>query len=277
VRLEEITGRLTFGTRLHESLELELGGRYDHVRYEVYRPSVSDGELRFAGPLASIGFESAEFTPYAGKRLAVGVGATGSYFPEALSSASYDLFDARGRTQLVLPLPLSRRHTLTLDGRWRGLLGAPPGQNLLQVGGGGTNVLPSSGDESPIDDARVSVLPPGLRFFESLRGFEDRAQFSRRVLVGDATYTYPFIIDWGTASTLTLLPALFVRQINLDLFFTAASFLEQDREPAFATGASLELATTFWLVPISIELQGARRLSLDDDYALHLVISGGEN
>jgi hypothetical protein len=274
VRLEEITGRLTFGTRLYDSLELELGGRYDHVRYEVYRPSVSDGELRFAGPLARIGFESAEFTPYAGKRLAVGVEATGSYFPEAFSSVSYDLVDARARTRLVFPLPLSRRHTLTLAGRWRALLGAPEGSNLLQVGGSGTDVVPTTGDESSIDDARAGVLPPGVRFFENLRGFEDIAQFTRRVLVGDATYTYPFIIDWGTASTLVVLPALFVRQLDLDLFFTAASFLEQGREAALATGASLELETSWWLVPLSFELQGTRRLSLDEEYAVYFVIGG---
>jgi hypothetical protein len=276
VRLEEITSRLTFGTRLYESLELELGGRYEHVRYEVYRPSVSDGELRFTGPFAGVGFESAEFTAYAGKRLAVGVEATGTYFPDAFSSVSYDLVDARARAQLVLPLPLSRRHTLTFAGRWRALLGAPVGQNLLQVGGSGTDVVPSGEDESPTDDARAGVLPPGVRFFESLRGFEDVAQFGRRVLVGDATYTYPFIIDWGTASTLKLLPSLFVRQLNLDLFFTAASLLEQGREEALATGASLELETVWWLVPLSFELQGTRRLSLDEEFAVYFVIGGGE-
>lgn len=277
VRLEEITGRLTFGTRLYDSLELELGGRYDSVRYEPDANLGFPGEdLRFAGPLARIGFESAERTPYAGERLAVGVEGSGTYFPDAFSTASYDLVDARARARLVLPLPLSRRHTLHLTGRWRGLLGAPEGQNLLQVGGGGTDVLAGSRDESPLDDARAGALPPGVRFFERLRGFEDLAQFGRRALIGDATYTYPFIIDWGTASTLKLLPSIFVRQVNLDLFFTAASFLEGDREEAFATGASLELATSFWLLPLAFELQGTRRLSLDEDYAVYFVINGGE-
>lgn len=277
VRLEEMTGRLTLGTRLYDSLALELGGRYDSVRYEPDSSSAFSGEdLRFAGPLARIGFESVERTPYAGDRLGVAIEAAGTYFPEALSTVSHDLVDASGRTRLVLPLPLSRRHTLTLAGRWRGLLGAPEGQDLLQVGGGGTDVLSGSRDESPLDDARAVNLPPGIRFFERLRGFEDRAQFGRRVLIGDATYTYPFIIDWGTASTLRLLPSLFVRQLNLDLFFTAASFLEEDRDEAFATGASLELATSFWLLPLSFELQGTRRLSLDEDYAVYFVIKGGE-
>jgi hypothetical protein len=270
VRLEEITGRLTLGARLYDSVELELGGRYASVRYELGE------ELRFAGPLARIGFDSAERTPYTGLRLAAGAEATGTYFPEALSTVGYDLFDSGARARLVLPLPLSRRHTLNLAGRWRGLLGAPEGQDLLQVGGGGTDLLSGSRDESPLDDARAGDLPPGVRFFETLRGFEDRAQFGRRVVIGDATYTYPFIIDWGTASTLKLLPSIFVRQLNLDLFFTAAAFLEAEREESFATGASLELETSFWLVPLSFELQGTRRLRLDEEYAVYFVIQGGQ-
>jgi hypothetical protein len=97
------------------------------------------------------------------------------------------LVDARGRARAVLPLPLSRRHTLTLAGRARALLGAPAGRNLLQVGGGGTDLLQGSRDESPLDDARAAELPSGVRFFERLRGFEDVARFSRRVLIGYAT------------------------------------------------------------------------------------------
>ncbi|HTV23294.1 MAG TPA: hypothetical protein VMG12_31615, partial [Polyangiaceae bacterium] len=276
IRSEEITGRLSLGTRLYESLELELGGRFDSVRYELDRDLALYRDLRFAGPLALIAFESAELTPYARQRLAVGAEATGTYFPKALSTEAYDLVDVRGRARLVLPLPLSRRHTLTLDGRWRGLLGAPDGANLLQLGGGGTDVVPGTGDESPLDDARAGDLPPGLRFFEPLRGFEDIAQFGDRVLIGNATYTYPFIIDWGTASTVKLLPALFIPQINLDLFFTAASFLDASREESFAAGASLELETVLWLVPINFELQGTRRLSLDEEFAVYFVIGGSE-
>ena len=271
LRLEEVTARLTLGTRLYDSLELELGGRYDGVRYDRDQYE----SLRFAGPLARVAFESAELTPYAGQRLAVGAEASGSYFPEALSSPSYDLVDARARARLVLPLPLSRRHTLTLDGRVRGLLGAPEGVDLLQVGGGG-DLLSGPADGSPLDGSWGLLLPPGLRFLEPLRGFEDRAQLGRRVLIGNATYTYPLIIDWGTASTLKLLPALFVRQLNLDLFFTAASFLQPGREQAYATGASLELETSLWLWPIALELQATRRLSLDEDYAFYFMIGGSD-
>ena len=43
-----------------------------------------------------------------------------------------------------------------------------------------------------------------------------------------------------------------------------------------APGASLELETTWWLVPLSFELQGTRRLSLDEEYAIYFVIGGGD-
>jgi len=38
-----------------------------------------------------------------------------------------------------------------------------------------------------------------------------------------------------------------------------------------ATGASLELEASLWLVPLSFELQGARRLSYDEAYAVYLL------
>lgn len=273
VRLEEITGRLAFGTRLYQSLDLELGARFDSVRYDIAETNpVLGRDLQFAGPLARFTFESAELTPYAGKRLAIDLDATATYFPAVLSSLDSEIVDARARLQLTLPLPLSRRHTLKLGGRWRALLGAREGQDLLQIGGSGTEVVPSRGDESALDDARAAVLPPGVRFFEGLRGFEDSVQFGRRVLVGDATYTYPVIIDWGTASTLKLFPSMFVRQLNLDLFFTAATLLEPGREESLATGASLELETLLWRAPISFELQATRRLTLDEEVSVYFVI-----
>jgi hypothetical protein len=272
VNIKEVAGALRMGARWYDSFELSFGARVDAARYELADTGARLAELRFTGPLASVGFDSFESTPYAGKRLGVALEATGSYFPEALSSVSYDLVDTLARAQLVLPLPLSKRHTLTLSGRSRSLLGAPPGQNLLQVGGSGTDVLPAVTPGSAEDEGGAGLLPPELRFFERLRGFEDLALYGRRVLVGDATYTYPFIIDWGTASTLKLLPALFVRQVNLDLFFSTASFLEEGQEVAVATGAALELELGLWLAPVSLQLQGTRRLSHDEDIAVYFTI-----
>jgi hypothetical protein len=272
VRIREIVGSMRASASAYDSYRVEFGARYSHARYELESSGARLRELGFAGPLASFGFDSAETTPYSGKRLAVGLDATGTFFPDSFSTVDYDLLDALGRSELVLPVPLSRRHTLTLAGRARALLGAPPGQNLLQIGGSASDVLPLLRDGSPTDDGGAGLLPPGLRFFEALRGFEDLPLFGRRALIGDATYTYPFIIDWGSASTLRLFPALFVREVDLDLFFSTASRLDPGLELALATGASLELKFALWLVPISLELQGARRLSHDEDYALYFAV-----
>lgn len=272
IRIEERLGTALIGASWYGSFDAAIGGRYNQARYELESNGELYRDLRFTGPLVSLGFRSVEYTAYAGKRLGFGLDGTATYFPDAGSSVDYDLTDVLGRAELILPLPLSRRHTLTLDGRARALLGTPPGQNLLQVGGSGTDVLPLLRDEEPTDEGGAGLLPPGVRFFETLRGFEDLSLFGRRALIGDATYTYPFIIDWGSASTLKLLPALFLRQINLDLFFASASFLESGREVAMAAGASLDLRVDLWSLPLSLELQGARRLTYDEEYAVYFTL-----
>jgi len=272
VDIQEIIGSLVVGGRWYDSFELAVGGRYSDARYELVDTGEALEKLRFAGPLLTLAFDSAEQTPYAGRRLGFSVDATGTYFPEALSSVDYDLVDVLGRLQLTLPLPISKRHTLNLAGRMRALLGAPPGANLLQVGGSGTDVLPVLPDGSPTEDGGAGLLPPGLRFFEELRGFEDLTLFGRRALIGEATYTYPIIIDWGTASTLKILPAIFLRQLNLDLFFSAASFLEDGRDPAMAAGAALRLGFNFWVAPLSLQAQVARRLTYDEDVAFYFTL-----
>lgn len=272
VRIKERLGSALLGASWYGSFDAAIGGRYNQARYELESSGELYRDLRFAGPLVTLGFQSVERTPYAGKRLGFGLDGTATYFPDAGSSVDYDLSDVLGRAQLILPLPLSRRHTLTFAGRARALLGTPPGQNLLQVGGSGTDVLPLLRDEAPTDEGGAGLLPPGVRFFESLRGFEDLSLFGRRALIGDATYTYPFIIDWGSASTLKVLPALFLSQLNLDLFLSAASLLEPGREAAMATGASLELRAYFWQLPLSLELQGARRLTHDEEYAIYFTL-----
>jgi len=269
VTVQETVGSLMLGARWYDSYELAFGGRYTAARYELESSGELYEQLRFAGPVLALAFESAEQTPYAGTRLALGIDGSGTYFPAALSTVPYDLVDVRGRASLVLPLPFSKRHTLTLAGRVRALLGAPIGENLLRVGGSDSDVLPVLPDGSATQDGGAGVLPPGLSFAETLRGFEDLTLFARRTAIGDATYTYPFIIDWGSASTLRFLPALFVRQINLDLFFSTASPLEAGAELAMATGASLELEFSLWNIPLSIEVQEARRLSQDEAFATY--------
>jgi hypothetical protein len=133
--------------------------------------------------------------------------------------------------------------------------------------------LPALQPTSPTDDNSAGALPPGVRFFEALRGFEDLTLSARRTVIGEATYTYPFIIDWGTLTMLLrLLPAPFVRQLSLDLFFSAASLLEEDREVALAMGGALRLAIGLWNIPLSFDLQLARHLTCDEELSPYFTV-----
>ena len=114
-------------------------------------------------------------------------------------------------------------------------------------------------------------LPPGATFVEPLRGFEDYPFTVDRVAIGSARYRLPIIIDYGWASTLWVLPALFVRQVNFELFADTAN---DGRTAAHsAAGGSLSLSVLFWVVPITVQYQLARRLT-DDQALVHLVQIG---
>lgn len=62
---------------------------------------------------------------------------------------------------------------------------------------------------------------------DALRGeparFEEHPLATNRIFIGDLSYRYPFIVDWGTASTFGVLPSFFLQQLDLGLFATAAT------------------------------------------------------
>ena len=120
------------------------------------------------------------------------------------------------------------------------------------------------------------TLPSG--FSESLRGFEDLPlSVTRGVAFGEATYHYPFIIDHGWASTLWILPSLFVRQLDLELFASAAQGPESRvygaGERHEAAGGFLSLRTVFGPWTPTLTSQLSRRLTDDDAWSLLLVLS----
>jgi len=271
VRIQEVVGSALLSRTWYSSHTAALGGRYVSARYELKDGGDLVLSQRFVGPTLALATSSAESTPYTGRRVAFGLGGVATYYPEALSKADFNMTDLRGAATVVTPLPISRRHTLTLDGRVRTLVGLPSGNNLLQVGGGGNTTLPISLDPDA-GPGQQTILPPGLRFFEPLRGFEDYALLGRGALMGEATYTYPFIIDWGTASTLRFLPSIFLRQINLDLFFSAASLLENDRAAALAAGAALKAQVLVWQLPLVFTFQESRRLTYDENFAFYFQV-----
>jgi hypothetical protein len=222
---------------------------------------------RMAGASLSLNYAGLEATPYGGIRRALILSGRAAFYPEAANTLDRSFTDLRGEFGVTAPLPLSRRHALDLSLRGRQLLGAED-QDLLQIGGVGSigplnNVEPSDYDAN-------SVLPARVRFIEYLRGFEGYAIGADRIAIGDATYRYPFIIDEGFASTLWLFPALFFRQVDLELFAAAAldDIEELDQRLHAAAGGSLSLTLAFWQAPIVVRYQVAQRLT-DDEALVH--------
>ena len=78
------------------------------------------------------------------------------------------------------------------------------------------------------------------------------------------------IIDRGGASTLWILPSSFLRQIDLELFGSAASDARAGGGHA-AGGAAVVLQLAMWRLPFSLGYQVARRAT--DDHALAQIIS----
>jgi len=229
-------------------------------------------QRKAAGPFLSASYNGIEATPYTGPRRAFVLSSALALYPQAWSTAQTTFLDAGAEIVGVTPLPLSRRHTLTLDLRGRDLFNLPPGARWLQVGGGLSALALSRRPNLGVPpEVEIPSLPDQITFFEPLLGYEDYPIATDRIAIAEVVYTYPFIIDWGTASTLALLPALFVRQIDLQLFAAAATPGRSDvvtgrLDLHAAVGGALSLRTALWVVPLSLTYQIARRL--EDDQAL---------
>ena len=129
--------------------------------------------------------------PYTGPRKLLALSGSFAGYPIGLSTLDFGFVDAAGEVAVTLPLPLTRRHTLTLSGRARALiLGDPRQQPLLTVGGyGDLLTLARQADHPEISRWSRRNLLPTQPFFEPLRGFED----------------YPLLVDrifiWGEGPT----------------------------------------------------------------------------
>jgi len=242
---------------------------------ESYRPG-DPGVLiplqRIAGPHLSATYAGAATSPYVGGSPLFTTSIDAAAYPRPWNSAGFGFYDLRGEVASVLPLPFYRRHTLTLDGRVRDLVGSPAGERMLRVGGYTLVPLARRSDqpERTIDD--YPFLPPAAAFVEPLRGFEDYPLAVDRIGIASARYRLPFIIDYGWASTLWILPALFVQQIDFDLFGVAATDGSAGDKHT-AAGGALSLRLAFWLVPITLQYQLAHRFT--DDHAYTQLIQIG--
>ncbi len=253
---------LLIGGTYRGTLTGAAGGIYtDDVEKLDVMPAL---RRRLGGPAASLSWYSVESTRYTGPRRALLADAQAAFFPHQLSTFTSNITDVGGTLGTTLPLPLGRRHTITAFVRARKLISSED-TGLLQVGGDSAlGMLWSRSNKLPAPDFDGSLLPPNLRFVEPLRGFEDFAISSDRVKLGELSWRYPLIIDRGLASTLWVLPASYLRQIDLELFGTAAIVDANDRH--YAVGGAVSLRIQFLRVPLVVMYQLARRLS--DDQAL---------
>lgn len=249
------------------TLTATLSGLYTD---DFDRPPGARGVRRhLGGPALSLAWESGEATAYTGVRRALRLDAAAAYYPQALSSFAGDIYDTAGTLGATVPLPLGRRHVIDLRVRGRALV-ARDDTDLLQLGG--VSAIPalwngrSIGGDPPAFDA--TRFPPNLRFVELLRGYEDHAITTERAATAELAWRYPLIIDRGVAATLWVLPASFVRQLDLELFASAA--IDHRHDLHAAAGAAISLRIVMLRVPALVGYQVARRVR-DDEAVTQLV------
>jgi hypothetical protein len=181
---------------------------------QVLRRRTPEFSDTLVAPRLSASYSATDGSIYGGTQRGFTTSLSLQAFPQALGNR-FDLGDLRGTVRVWLPQPIPRG-SLSVSGVGRALPGGP--KTLLRVGGG----LPSEvlvGRASPGSDGAPSLsLPSGLSFAEGLRGYEDFELHGNIALIGGADFHVPLIIDHGWASTLYVLPPLFIRQVDLGAF-----------------------------------------------------------
>ncbi len=236
----------------------------------------------YVGPSVSISGGAGDSTAYGGpsRRVAFSLDASGypllsadstylaevNGLPVRLQREAY-LLDLRGTLSLAVPLPFSKRHSLTLNGVGRSLPGAPV--NALRVGGVSSfNSVVQSPSGTSVPSGPGVFLPSSM--IEPLRGFDDFMFRAQHVVTWGGSYRYRFIVDRGTASILWLLPSFFFRQIDVEGFgsgvYTDAGAL------AGAVGASISFRMVFaGMAAVSVTYQFAYRFFMSQLPPLHVV------
>lgn len=269
LRKKQRNAALTIARLFYENpVQLALLVTEDHEPDDL---AVARALRRLAGSKLSASYTGLEATPYTGARREVFLAGSAGVYPRQWGTLDYTLTDLRAQLFLATPLPLSRRHTLRLGLRARELVGAPDSEPVLQLGGGASGLLFRRSDRPDRADFGADFLPPGVSFFETLRGYEDFAIATTRAAIATATYHYPFIIDWGSASTLGLLPSFFLRQIDLELFVAGALEGRAGHHHA-ATGGALGVDFAL-LASWTLQYQFAQRLE-DDRAQVHALLLG---
>jgi hypothetical protein len=239
---------------------------------ETYRPedpAIPFALRRLAGPHLSAAYAGVESSPYTGTRRLLAAFADAAVYPASMTTAGVGFADLRGEIEAAMPLPLYRRHVLFLGGRARALVGSPYDPRFLVVGGYTDIVLWRHADRPEVLAIENPLLPPGATFVESVRGFEDYPFVVDRTFIASATYRLPIIIDRGWASTLWLLPALFLSELDFELFARALTDARPGDRHA-AVGTSLAFQFALWELPFTLQYQVTRRVT-DDQALVHLL------
>ena len=190
---------------------------------EPSEPTLLVKHRRVAGPFVAAEYAGVETTPYTGHP----AGAVPAPVREPVSGrlehrpGDADRRQAgggrRGPAAAVAP-----PHALARSGRPRPLRPAA-GERWLQVGGGVSALAIHRTPNAPVPPEVTIDSLPTVRFLEPLRGYEDYPIATDRIFIASADYRYPIIIDRGMASTVWILPSSFLRQVDLELFGSAAT------------------------------------------------------
>ncbi|MEW6434520.1 MAG: hypothetical protein AB1730_23710 [Myxococcota bacterium] len=226
------------------------------VRAEVWQPQ-NAAIGKYFGPWLSVSYGASEGTGYGGTQRLLSLSLDVSGYPRALGSDS-NLLDVGAEVAVAFPLPLSKRHSFVLSLVGRALPGAPSG--ALRVGGvaRGTALWTSAQGVGRAGKPPDVFLPGS--FVEVVRGYDDFSIRATAAGVAHARYRYSFIIDKGFTSTAWVLPGAFFRQIDLDLFGSAAATDNPQATWSRAAGAALSLRTAFGgALPLSLSYQFAWR------------------
>ena len=222
---------------------------------------------RLIGPEVSASYFAGDATSYGGTQRGLGLTVAAGVYPGAFFRES-TMGDVRlGLDGFLGGLPFTGNDNLRFSAVARYLPGSP--SSLLEVGGISAGQLGYSSRKSTETSRLPLELQPGIAFSEYLRGYEDLTTRARNALIGSATYRYRVPIDYGWASTLWVLPSLFVSDFEVEGFGSLARV--DNRNNLGAVGASASLSLTFGqAIPVSLFYQYAYRFErgLND---LHLV------
>ena len=185
------------------------------ARTEVAQP-FGLATQRYLGPFFSFAWGATETTPYGGVQRALAFSLDAAGYPRAVGS-SRDMLDLRLGVTAAVPLPVSKRHSLVATLVGRALPGAPEGS--LRIGGVSRGTAYAFAPTSTPPGPSV-FIPGGL--VEGVRGFDDHVVRATAAAIGTVRYRYSFIIDRGFMSTFYLLPSLFFRQVDAEVFGSAA-------------------------------------------------------